>query len=84
MKWLVMAESIAGGGGLPIADRLSLIGEVREVGAVLFRRPCPSGPHLPLIAGATGAHNPVGLGSPDQGASQGSVEPLGSIGKRST
>ena len=35
-----------------------------------FWRACPSGPHLSLIAGATGAHNPVGLGSPDQGASQ--------------
>ena len=51
--------------------------------AVLFGRAGPSGPHLPLIAGATGAHNPVGLGSPDQGASQGSNGPLGPLVERS-
>ena len=40
-------------------------------------RACPSGPHLPLIAGATGAHNPNKFDAPDQGVDHGSGGPLG-------
>ena len=41
-------------------------------------RACPSGPHLPLIAGATGAHQPNRfVSAPDQGVDHGSGGPLG-------
>ena len=59
------------GGGLPVASGTSLFGQVAEVGewARLFIGVCASAAPPPLYsAGATGAHNPVGLGSPDQRA----------------